>query len=96
MEEDRAIADLGPEIPADLTGEDESAKKTPKRRFIGRRAADAKAAAKGEAQGKENGTIEDSGAVQGADYSFIHPRYQYEPSRSCLAQSLPAVALPVP
>ncbi|KAM0719934.1 hypothetical protein Q7P37_004069 [Cladosporium fusiforme] len=65
MEEDRAIADLGPEIPADLTGEDETAKKTPKRRFIGRRAADAKAAAKGEAaQGQENGTIEDSGAVQ--------------------------------
>lgn len=95
MEEDRAIADLGPELPADLTGEDETAKKTPKRRFIGRRAADAKAAAKGEAQGQENGTIEDSGAVQGADYSYT-ARYHNEPSRSCLAQSLPAVALPVP
>lgn len=95
MEEDRAIADLGPDLPADLNGEDETAKKTPKRRFIGRRAADAKAAAKGDAQGNESGTIEDSGAVQGADYSYT-ARSRNETPRSCLAQSLPAVALPVP
>jgi hypothetical protein len=94
MEEDRAIADLGPEIPVDLDGEDETAKKTPKRRFIGRRAADAKAAAKGETQ-NNGGTIEDSGAVQGANYSYTARQYNEQPS-SCLAQSLPAAALPVP
>ena len=64
MEEDRAIADLGPENPAEssLNGEDVVEEKKPKRRFIGRRAADAKAAAKAQ----ENGGIEESGAVQGA------------------------------
>ena len=62
MEEDRAIADLGPEVSADLNGEDATIEKKPKRRFIGRRAADAKAAARAQ----ENGGIEDSGAVQGA------------------------------
>jgi len=94
MEEDRAIADLGPEIPVDLDGEDETARKTPKRRFIGRRAADAKAAAKGETQ-NNGGTIEDSGAVQGANYSYTARQYNEQLS-SCLAQSLPAAALPVP
>jgi 2-(3-amino-3-carboxypropyl)histidine synthase len=94
MEEDRAIADLGPELPIDLDGEDETAKKTPKRRFIGRRAADAKAAAKGDAQTNGNGTIEDSGAVQGADYTYtIHHNGIFS---SCLVQLLPAAALPVP
>ena len=95
MEEDRAIADLGPELPVDLDGEDETAKKTPKRRFIGRRAADAKAAAKGETQNNEGGTIEDSGAVQGANYSYTARQYNEQLS-SCLAQLLPAAALPVP
>lgn len=95
MEEDRAIADLGPELPADLNGEDETATKTPKRRFIGRRAADAKAAAKSQTPGKEDGTIEDSGAVQGATYSYTAWHHN-ESSSSCLAQLLPAAALPVP
>ena len=95
MEEDRAIADLGPELPVDLDGEDETAKKTPKRRFIGRRAADAKAAAKGETQNNEGGTIEDSGAVQGADYTYTVRHYNGIIS-SCLVQLLPAVAHPVP
>lgn len=58
MEEDRAIADLGP----DVVGDTEIAAKTPKRRFIGRKAADAKAAAKAETT---NGSIEESGAIQG-------------------------------
>jgi 2-(3-amino-3-carboxypropyl)histidine synthase len=95
MEEDRAIADLGPELPIDLDGEDETAKKTPKRRFIGRRAADAKAAAKGDAQANGNGTIEDSGAVQGADYTYTAQHHNGIIS-SCLVQLLPAAALPVP
>lgn len=63
MEEDRAIADLGPDVSADLNGEDVIEEKKPKRRFIGRRAADAKAAVKVQENG---GGIEDSGAVQGA------------------------------
>ena len=95
MEEDRAIVDLGPELPIDLDGEDETAKKTPKRRFIGRRAADAKAAAKGDAQANGTGTIEDSGAVQGADYTYT-VRYCNGNTSSCLVQLLPAVAHPVP
>ena len=95
MEEDRAIADLGPEIPVDLDGEDETAKKTPKRRFIGRRAADAKAAAKGDAQASGSGTIEDSGAVQGADYTYT-VGHDNGIISSCLAQSLPAAAHLVP
>lgn len=61
MEEDRALADLGPDIIAEA---DATAEKKPKRRFIGRRAADAKAAAR--AQENSNSGIEDSAAVQGA------------------------------
>jgi hypothetical protein len=95
MEEDRAVADLGPELPIDLDGEDETAKKTPKRRFIGRRAADAKVVAKGDARTNGNGTIEDSGAVQGADYTYTVPNHNGIIS-SCLVQLLPAAALPVP
>ena len=69
MEEDRAIADLGPDVSTEMDGEPEAAEKKPKRRFIGRRAADAKAAAKAQENG---GGIEDSGAVQGASYIFAH------------------------
>lgn len=64
MEEDREIADLGPEVPADLNGQAENNNKKPKRRFIGRRAADAKAAAKVQENG-DYGGIENTGAVQG-------------------------------
>lgn len=67
MEEDRAIADLGPDVSTDIHGEDEAAEKKPKRRFIGRRAADADAAARAQ----ENGAgIEDSGAVQGLYHTY--------------------------
>lgn len=59
MEEDRAIADLGP----DVIGDAETAAKAPKRRFIGRKAADAKAAARA---GTPIESIEESGAIQGA------------------------------
>lgn len=68
MEEDRAIADLGPEVPdasASIDGEIVTEEKKPKRRFIGRRAADAKAATKAQENG---GGIEESGAVQGMSY----------------------------
>ncbi|KAK4507032.1 hypothetical protein PRZ48_000766 [Zasmidium cellare] len=63
MEEDRAVADLGPDVATEINGDAETIPKTPKRRFIGRRAADAKAAAKA-AEGGNNATIEDTGAVQ--------------------------------
>jgi 2-(3-amino-3-carboxypropyl)histidine synthase len=67
MEEDRAIADLGPDVPIDGNAESEvkPIPKVPKRRFIGRKAADAKAAARAEANGNNAATIEESGAVQG-------------------------------
>ena len=68
MEEDRAIADLGPDVTADTN---DHVAKTPKRRFIGRKAADAKAAARAVANG-ENNTIEDSGAVQRMSLSVHH------------------------
>ena len=70
MEEDRAMADLGPDVnpTAELNADAEPVPKAPKRRFIGRKAADAIAAAKAEAS---NGTIEDSGAVQG-DVCLLH------------------------
>lgn len=58
MEDDRQATDLGPD-------EVEIANKAPKRRFIGRRAADANAAAKVQAQEDGNSTIESS-AIQGA------------------------------
>ncbi|KAK4635289.1 2-(3-amino-3-carboxypropyl)histidine synthase subunit 1 [Fulvia fulva] len=63
MEEDRAIADLGPGVTptTELDADAETVPKAPKRRFIGRKAADAIAAAKAESS---SGTIEDSGAVQ--------------------------------
>lgn len=73
MEEDRAIADLGPDLPAteEIHGDAETVQKAPKRRFIGRKAADAKAAAKAEAT---NGSIEESGAVQGAVHCHLMSR----------------------
>lgn len=67
MEEDRAVADLKPDIPVAeetiINGDAESISKAPKRRFIGRKAADANAAVKAEAS---DGSIEETGAVQGA------------------------------
>ena len=70
MEEDRAVADLGPTVAADLNGDAEATEKKPKRRFIGRKAAEAKAAARAEQNGGNSSTtIEDSGgAVQGAGH----------------------------
>jgi 2-(3-amino-3-carboxypropyl)histidine synthase len=81
MEEDRAIADLGPDVVAsELDAEEVTIPKAPKRRFIGRRAADAKAAAaqtlgelkdnSTEIEGTQNDvdgsrSMEGSGAIQG-------------------------------
>ena len=59
MEQDRQQADIS---TSELDGETIAATKQPKKRFIGRRAAAEKAAAKGDT----NGGIEDSGAIQGS------------------------------
>lgn len=67
MESDREQADLGPDVSADLNGDTVPEARQPTKRFIGRRAAAEKAAAKGQAI---NG-IEDSAAVQGAANSSI-------------------------
>lgn len=64
MEEDRAIADLGLDFVRDM----ETVAKAPKRRFIGRKAADAKFAAKADTT---NASIEESGAIQGAVYCRV-------------------------
>lgn len=59
MEQDRQQADIS---TPELDGEAIAVSKQPKKRFIGRRAAAEKAAAKGDT----NGGIEDSGAIQGS------------------------------
>ena len=65
MEEDRAVADLGPEVVPD---DHDNVVKTPKRRFIGRKTADARATAE-----RADGSIEDSGAIQGRYLSSSQP-----------------------
>ncbi|KAK0770388.1 Diphthamide biosynthesis protein 1, partial [Friedmanniomyces endolithicus] len=63
MEEDRVISDLGPTVSADLNGDVEATEKKPRRKFIGRKAAEANASARA-AQNGGGGGIEDSGAIQ--------------------------------
>ncbi|KAK0609199.1 Diphthamide biosynthesis protein 1 [Lasiodiplodia hormozganensis] len=62
MEEDRAATNLGPTPEEELSGEPNIAPKQPKKRFVGRRAAESAAAAKAKAD--PNANIEDSGAIQ--------------------------------
>ena len=61
METDRAQTDLGEAANAELSASKSDPVKQPKKRFIGRKAA----AEKAEKNGGSNGTIEDSGAIQG-------------------------------
>lgn len=61
MEEDRAKADLGEAVDAEFGAEKQETQKLPKKRFIGRK----QAAERAEKRGDTNGTIEDSGAIQG-------------------------------
>ncbi|KAM0801523.1 diphthamide biosynthesis protein 1 [Usnea florida] len=60
MEEDRAQADLGEAIDAEISAEKREKQKQPRKRFIGRK----EAAERGEEKGNRNGTIEDSGNIQ--------------------------------
>ncbi|KAK8258372.1 diphthamide biosynthesis protein 1 [Phyllosticta capitalensis] len=62
MEEDRAATNLGPEPVEELNGEQSSAPKQPKRRFVGRKTAAGAAAAKSTPD--PNANIEDSSAIQ--------------------------------
>ncbi|EME89557.1 uncharacterized protein MYCFIDRAFT_26269 [Pseudocercospora fijiensis CIRAD86] len=83
MEEDRAIADLGPDVSTvtedTINADTESIPKAPKRRFIGRKAAHAKASAGAEAS---NGSIEETGAVQGAVSTMISFAPRRRPARA--------------
>lgn len=60
MEEDRLATNLGPAAVDDIESEVTSPAKQPKRRFVGRKAAE-KAASNTDA----NGSIEESSAIQG-------------------------------
>lgn len=60
MEDDRAQANLGPVTDAEPDAGATEKPKQPKKRFVGRRAAE-----KVEIQPDSNGVIEDSGAIQG-------------------------------
>lgn len=61
MEKDRAQADLGEALDAEFEAEKQEKQKQPKKRFIGRKEASERA----EKRNDTNGTIEDSGAIQG-------------------------------
>ena len=61
MEEDRAQADLGESVDAEISAEKRGKERQPRKRFIGRK----EAAERGEKSGGANGTIEDSGTIQG-------------------------------
>ena len=61
MEIDRAQTDLGEAVDAELSASKTEPPRQPRKRFIGRKAA----AEQAEKNGGSNGTIEDSGAIQG-------------------------------
>lgn len=61
MEEDRAQVDLGGAVDAELGLENQQEQKQPRKRFVGRK----EAAERAEKRSDTNGTIEDSGAIQG-------------------------------
>ena len=61
MEEDRAQVDLGGAVDAELGLENQQKQKQPRKRFIGRK----EAAERAEKRSDTDGTIEDSGAIQG-------------------------------
>lgn len=68
METDRAQSDLGEAVDAELSAAKSDSLKQPKKRFIGRKAAAEKAGK----NGGSNGTIEDSGAIQGLQIHDPH------------------------
>ncbi len=63
MEEDRAETDLGIAVDIEERLEEASTQRTPKKRFVGRRQASEAAS-----RNAGNGSVEDSGAIQGKIY----------------------------
>ena len=63
MEEERAQADLGEAVDAELSAENPQRQNQPRKRFIGRK----EAAERAEKRGNPNSTIEDTGAIQGME-----------------------------
>jgi 2-(3-amino-3-carboxypropyl)histidine synthase len=64
MEEDRAATNLGPDIDSEAAPREASPPKVPRKRFIGRRAAEERAAAKAAEGGDQDG-VAGSNAVAG-------------------------------
>ena len=62
MEQDRAQADVGKAVDAELIAENPQKQKQPRKRFVGRK----EAAERAERRADINGTIEDTGAIQGS------------------------------
>ena len=97
MENDRAETNLGADADAEIGATTIEKPKQPKKRFVGRRAAE-----QAEKQSSSNGTIENSGAIQGqgrlcnlikhnADHSFSHSRSTEKAStdsESCSSRNL--------
>lgn len=75
MEEDRLATNLGPEEAETLQTEASPSSKQPKRRFVGRRTAEAAATANA-----PNGSIEESTAIQGVK---SHTRKHKEEMLTC-------------
>lgn len=71
MEEDRIATNLGPDTNGDVQSEVLVPTKQPRRRFVGRRTADQAAKSNG-----ANGSIEDSGAIQGVNSPALHIQEQ--------------------
>ncbi len=70
MEEDRAEINLGDSVDGGLAISEESKPKQPKKRFVGRKTAE-KSENVEKSNGGLNGTIEDSGAIQGLQQSSV-------------------------
>ncbi len=71
MEEDRAQVDIGAAVEAELSADQYEQPRQPKKRFIGRKAAAARAGAQADA----NGSVADSGAIQGSSNKTQQPWY---------------------
>ena len=71
MEEDRLQTNLGASTEPELVAEPPNVTKAPKRRFVGRRSAAEKTDKQDE---PSNGSIEESGAIQGIQRDFNNSR----------------------
>jgi hypothetical protein len=65
MEDDRAQVDLGIAVDVEERLEEAAVQRQPKKRFVGRKAAEAAAS-----RTRTNGNVEDSGAIEGKNLSY--------------------------